>query len=84
METRVLLFQNDSVHPVDRPVVIASREEFLTLNCTSHNIAYKGVLLRKVCGEVHLLPLEALADSEAGKAEVGTNGLAFHEIKKTV
>lgn len=70
LQSGVFLFQDHSVHPVDWTVIVAAGEELFALDCTGDNIADEWVSLRQVCRKIHLLPLEALADSESREPEV--------------
>jgi hypothetical protein len=63
LQLRTPLLQDNSVHSIDRAISIASREELLALDSTSHDVAHQWILLREICREVHLLPLELLPDA---------------------
>lgn len=72
------------MHPVHWTIVSASWEELLAFDCTRDNVAHERVSLGKVCREVHLLPLEPLANAQPREAEVRANRLAFHKVEQTV
>lgn len=84
MEAWVFLLQNDGVHPIDWAVIGATREELFAFDCTCHDVANQGVLLGKISGEVHLLPLESLPDAQPRESEVRANRGSLHEVQQTV
>ena len=75
-----LQLENDSVHAVDGAWLAACRKKLLAAHCAGHDVAYKGVALREVSGEVHLFPFVSLLDSEPREAEVGADGVRPYEV----
>jgi len=72
------------VHSVDRAIIVAPWEKLFTLDGTGHNIADEWIFFGKICGEVHLLPLESLPNSQSWESKIGSNSLSFHKIQKAI
>jgi len=83
-QARMLLLQDDRVHPIHRAICGAVGKEFLALDSGGNNVADQRIFLGQVGGEVHLLPLEALADAQPWEAEVAAYGGALDEVEQTI
>ena len=80
LQGRIPLLQNDCMHSINRTIIIASGEEFFTLNSTCNDIADQGISLWKICSEIHFLPLEAFPNAKTRKTEVRANSSSLNKV----
>ena len=78
------LLENYSMHPVHWTVIIASREEFFTLNSTCNNVAHQRIFLGQICSKIHFLPFKTFSDAQSRKAKVGADGCTLDKIEQAV
>jgi len=84
VQSRMLLFQDHGVHPINWSISIAVWKKLFTFDSGRHNIANQRVFLGQISCKVHFLPLETLANAQARKTKVAADCGAFDEIKETI
>ena len=87
------------MHAVNWPILGLPREEFLTSDCTGHDIAHQWVTFWQVGGKIHFfpkittssikpqknhLPLVFLLDAQAGESKVRSNAVGSYEVHLAV
>ena len=78
------LFENNSMHSINRTVVVASRKEFFTLDSTCNNIAHQRIFLRQIGSKIHFLPFKTFSDAQSWKAKVRANGCTLDKVEQAV
>jgi len=71
----------DCMHTKDWAFQWRVREELFTLNSTGYNVAHQRILLREVCGEVHLFPFKLLFNAKPWKAKIRADAITLDKVQ---